>query len=204
MKTAAIIRSRVECAPVGTFLRTSDFAEYRPSAVATAFSRMARARPDLVRIRKGLYWKGVDSRFGAGSPDVLETALAASGRGAGPSGVSAANALGLTTQMAAVPTVAVLGRCPTGLHGVRVVSRSNFERYHLLPLEIALLEVLREFPLHVEGSWADLVRRVREENERGGIRLDAVLRAAATEHSPALRARAASLDGPLPPTPMVP
>ena len=193
MTTATMIRRRVDRAPAGSFLHVSDFAALPRDAVDSAFSRLARSRRDFVRLRNGIYWKGVKSRFGAGRPDPVEAALAVAGRGAGPAGLSAANALGLTTQVAARPTVAVLGRCPTGIAEVHFVSRSNPERRSLRGLEIALLEVLREFPLHVEGDWDDLVRRVADLMSEDRLRIDAVARVGLLEHSPAARDRVATL-----------
>ncbi len=193
MTTSNLIRRRVDLLRTGEFLRSSDFSKHPRAAVDSALSRRARRGADLVRVRNGLYWKGAASRFGPGRPDEADAALAAAGPGAGPSGVSAANALGLSAQVAAVPSFAVTGRRPTGLRGVRLVSRSNHARRSATPFEIAVLEVLREYPLHVESSWEQLVERLREEAARGRIRIGTVLRVAACERNPALRMRAAAL-----------
>ena len=113
--------------------------------------------------------------------------MALSGDGSGPAGISAANALGLSTQIAARPLVAVVGRKPTGLSGVRFTQRSNFERRTLTSSEVALLEVLRVYPAHVEVEWAELVSRVAALIDEGAIRLRAVERAALSEQQANLR-----------------
>jgi len=66
MTTSARIRRRVESADPGTFFRTRDF-EGSTSAVETAMSRLAHDGL-LRRVHRGLYWKGVRSRFGTGRP----------------------------------------------------------------------------------------------------------------------------------------
>jgi hypothetical protein len=55
-------------------------------------SRLA-AAGELLRVHHGLYWKGVQTRFGAGRPGLVDVAIAVAGPdGAGPSGWSAAQA----------------------------------------------------------------------------------------------------------------
>lgn len=179
------LRERVQSAPAGSFWRVEDVAGPR-SAVDTAFHRLA-AEGELVRVRRGLYWKGARSRYGPGRPSALDIGLAAAGRGAGPTGWAAARALGLTTQVPAVPELAVVGRPPTGVDGVRYRSRSNYGRLELRPLEVALLEALREWPKFTEGGRADLLEAVRRLADEG--RIDFERTAAVTEHEPSPRAR---------------
>ena len=69
MGTTEAARRRVRRAPAGTFFRTSDFVGPRP-AVLTALS-LLHSDGALARVRNGLYWKGVNSRFGKGRPDAL-------------------------------------------------------------------------------------------------------------------------------------
>ena len=74
MGTTEAARRRVRRAPAGTFFRTSDFVGPRP-AVLTALSRL-HSDGALARVRNGLYWKGVNSRFGKGRPDASAAAIA--------------------------------------------------------------------------------------------------------------------------------
>lgn len=119
-------------------------------------SRLA-AEGVVVRVRKGLYWKGPRTRVGMPLPRPLEVAMEVAGPGSGPAGVSAAHRLGLTTQVPAIEQVAVPGRVPSAVAGVRFVSRSIERRFAgLRPVEIALIEVLRDGPAIVEQPWADV------------------------------------------------
>ncbi len=192
---AESIRSRVARARPGAFFRVSDFDGPR-RAVESAFSRLALDEGSLLRIRRGLYWKGVESRFGSGRPrteDVVREV--AERRGVGPAGWSASHALGLSTQVPAVPEFAVVGPPPTGVPGVRFHSRRNFARLGLSYDEVALLEVLRDWPEHVDRDWSDLegvVVRLRDERR---IRPKRVLKAATDERNPALRDRVIALFG---------
>jgi len=61
----------------------------------------------LVRVRPGLYYKGVHTALGLTEPHPLDVALQIAGQGSGPAGFSAASALGLTTQVPSVIEVAV-------------------------------------------------------------------------------------------------
>ncbi len=163
-------------------------------AVETAFSRLAAEEERLLRVRRGLYWKGVKSRFGPGRPraeDIVREV--AEGRGVGPTGWSASHALGLSTQVPAVSEFAVVGPPPKGIRGAKFHSRRNFARLRLAYDEIALLEVLRDWPKHVEADWSDLERAVVRLRDDGRIRPDRVRKAAAEEKAPALRERVAAL-----------
>jgi hypothetical protein len=103
---------------------------------------------------------------------VLELGLALAGPGGGPAGVTAARALGLTTQVPAVEMYAVAGRPRSAPAGVRFVSRSVERRIHrLAPIEVALLEVLRDWPGTSESTWEDLVAIVRTMSE-ADLRID--------------------------------
>jgi hypothetical protein len=162
--------------------------------VESAFSRLATEEDCLLRVRRGLYWKGVKSRFGPGRPrteDVVREV--AEGRGIGPAGWSASHALGLSTQVPAVPEFAVVGPPPTGIHGAKFHSRTNFARLGLRYDEIALLEVLRDWPGRVEADWADLERAVVRLRDDGRIRPDRIRKAATEERAPALRGRVTAL-----------
>ncbi len=190
---AGTIRARVGKARAGTFFRVSDFDGPR-RAVESAFSRLADEDPSLRHVRRGLYWKGVSSKFGPGSPRTEDVVCeVAEGRGVGPTGWSASHALGLSTQVPARSEFAVVGAPPTGIPGARFRSRSNFARIGLGYHEIALLEVLRDWPEHVEADWPDLERAVLRLREDGHIRPARVLKAATEERAPALRDRMAEL-----------
>jgi hypothetical protein len=94
-----------------------------------------------------------------------------------------------------VPTIAVTGRPPKGLDDVQFVSRSNLSRYELNPPEIAILEVLRDFPDYIDRSmtWSDAKARLRGVIAKGGIDGDRLLVVARKEHHADVRSRAEEL-----------
>ena len=108
MSAAALVRDQVGSTPRGSFVRSRNFPG-SSSAVDMALSRLASEPGPLVRVGRGVYWKGVDSRFGAGAPPALEAALEVAGPGSGPAGWSALRFLGPTTQVPALPQAAVPG-----------------------------------------------------------------------------------------------
>lgn len=161
-----------------------------PRAVESALSRMA-ADGQILRVRRGTYWKAPPARFGRrAQPRPLEAGLHVGGRGAGPAGVSAARVFGLTTQVPAVERVGVPGRAPGPMRGVRFSSRPYSRReLDLNPYEVALMEVLRSFDEVAERPWSDLVVVVSEAVQVGRIRPDRVAAAVEAEHDRSARER---------------
>ncbi|MCK6480072.1 MAG: hypothetical protein L6R43_07955 [Planctomycetes bacterium] len=199
MKTvASVVREKLGRAPPGSFFRTTDFRGPR-SAVECYLSRLAAGGGRLLRVRRGLYWKGGESRFGAGRPPVDEVVRRVAGdRAVGPAGWSASHALGLSTQVPAEGAYAVVGAAPAGIPGVRFHCRRNLRRLGLRYLEVALLEVLRDWPSTVETDWSALVDRVAGLRDAGHLRPARLRGAVAGERGPAVRALFARLDGDLP------
>jgi hypothetical protein len=190
---AGTLRARFESAPPGSFLRASDLCSNAASrgAADAALSRLADdPSTPVVRVRRGLYWKGTPSRFGKGSPSVAELVWAVAGErgGIGPSGWSAARDLGITTQRPAIEEFATVAPAPTGIDGVRFHRRSNLKRAALKYHEIATLEALRAWPAFSDGNWGDLVRSVRSLKSAKKIRVSA-LREAARFEPPAVEDR---------------
>ncbi|MCW2542282.1 MAG: hypothetical protein JWN95_4007 [Frankiales bacterium] len=163
---------------------------------SSSYSRIAgKRRGDLVAVRKGLYFKGVKTRYGMTRPSSEAIAVEVLGTlGVGPTGHSAARALGITTQVPAKPSLTVAGPVPTSVPGVTVSKRNNMRRRELYYLEIALLELLRaDWESTVEGGWPVLVSAAAGAIRDGKVRPSAVAEALATEHSPAARANFARL-----------
>lgn len=182
---AGAARHRVTKARPGTFFRRRDF-DGSDRAVESALSRLV-AEGELVRVRRGLYWRGKKTRFGMTRPSVLETAVAVGGPGSGPSGVAAAQLLGLTTQVPATVEVTVPGKVPDPMRGVRFRSRPYSRRERrLTPVEVAVLEVLRD-PHAAEVPWRRVEERIRELLADGTVRAR-VLDAEATSE-PRVQAR---------------
>jgi hypothetical protein len=165
-------------------------------AVEAELSRLVR-RGEIRRARKGLYWKGPKTRLGIAAPAPQDVALAVAGLGAGPSGIEAARWLGLTTQVPGRPQIAVPGRVPAPIAGVRFCSRSTRRReVDLAPLEVAVIEVLRDWPMSVEVGWDELRDKISELAATLQIRVDRIGDQVADEHHIALRDRWAEL-GPM-------
>lgn len=78
---------------------------------------------------------------------------------------------------------------------MRFHSRRNFARLGLRYEEVALLEVLREWPAYVDRDWSDLERAVIRLRDDGRIRPNRMLKAATEEKVPALRTHVAELFG---------
>ena len=167
------------------FFETDDFAGSR-TAVDRTLSRLE-AGGELLRVRKGLYWRGSKSRFGMTRPlpsQIVSHIL--KGMSYGMSSFSAANALGLSSQVPAVMTIAVAGGAPRDLENllIRFVARSGRRgqaRQHLRAEEFALLEVLPEWEDLVELDLDAAQRRIMTLVQQGSLRPAVLARAARAE-----------------------
>lgn len=192
---APTIRARI--AHADGFWRPEDFDDLRnPNAVDQALADLHTAG-ELRRIRRGLYWRGRWTAFGMSRPsnaDILEQITGLT-YGIGPSGYSAALALGLSTQVPRDETFALPIRTPTGLpEGVKIVSRSARRgrlEAKLSPQEVAWLEIAGSWRDHVSDQ-ADAEDRFRAAVDSGIVRSDAIAAAARTE-PPAVRRTIAAL-----------
>lgn len=192
MSAAQLVREHVESYPVRGFISTAEIRGPR-RAVECEMSRLA-AEGEVVRVRKGLYWKGPKTRVGMPLPRPAEIALEVAGLGSGPAEISAAHSLGLTTQVPAVEVVAVPGRTPAPVRGARFVSRSIERRFlGLRPSEVALMEVLRAGPAVVEVPWAEVTKVARRLARAGEIRPEVLAEQIHEEHHVATRERWAAL-----------
>ena len=167
------------------FFEPNDFGA--PAAVVDrVLSRLA-SRDELIRVRRGLYWRGPRSLLGMTPPatsQVLTYLL--KGMSYGPSSYSAANVLGLTSQVPARTVIAVSGRPPRDLNSlaVRFAERGGkrgLNRQRLNANEIAVLEVLESWDDLVEIDADDAWRRLRSLIDSGSVRADALAVAARTE-----------------------
>jgi hypothetical protein len=96
-KTSTYIRSRIERGGERLW-RMDDFRDHPFPAVAQEFSRMAR-KGTLQRISKGVYYRPRQTSFGPSRPSPIAIRqLAQRTKSIFPSGLSAANLLGLSTQ----------------------------------------------------------------------------------------------------------
>jgi hypothetical protein len=164
---------------------------WRPGDLATSGSTTQHLLAELVdggelrRIRRGLYWRGSKSPLGMAPPptDVLIAEIVP-GLGVGPTGLHAANLLRLSTQVPRRAEIAVPGRVPEGVGGIRFVARparAARRRAGLNPAEVALLEVLASWESAVELPPADAWSRLLELLRSDATRAERLTRAARTE-----------------------
>lgn len=178
------------------FFEVSDFPGSR-AAVERALSRLE-AQDELLRVRKGTYWRGSQTRFGMARPSTAQVVNhLLKGFSYGMTSFSAANLLGLSSQVAGVTTVAVSGGAPRDLErpAVRFVARSGRRgqgRLRLRPEEISLLEVAAEWDDLVEVKDEEARRRLADLVAQDVLRPSALAAAARTETA-AVRQRLAFL-----------
>ncbi|MCY3951359.1 MAG: hypothetical protein OXG69_02290 [bacterium] len=186
------VADHVAALPERSFVAVRDVDGSR-TAVDAAFSRLA-AAGDVLRIRKGLYWKGTPTTSGVSPPRVEEVALALGGPGSGPAGIAAARWLGLTSQVPSTYLTAVPARAPAPFPGIRF-SQRPVERLldSLTPSEVAVLEVLRMGPAVVENDWQDLPELIARLAAEGTVRLPILDRAIAEEPHREARSRWAEI-----------
>jgi hypothetical protein len=178
--------------PERQFVRNADLPG-SASAVRNALWH-AEKKGELLSVRRGLYYKGVPSRYGMTSPRTVDIIREVLGdEGVGPTGYSAARALGLTTQIPAKLEITVAGPIPEPIVGVQLHKRNNMRRRSLRYEEIALLELLRDPDAYVEGGWSALVSATRAAIERGTLRPEPIRSAAEKEPGPEVRQRLISL-----------
>lgn len=142
-------------------------------------------RGELRHIRKGLYWRGTKTPLGMAPPrpDELAAQLAHQ-PGSGPAGLSAANALRLSTQIPRRAEYAVPARPPADGDTVRFVNRSarrgRAERA-LSAMDVAALEVLDGWDRIIETGPEEAMRRLSQLIASGRIDADRLAGASRTE-----------------------
>ena len=185
---ADYVARQVDLLPTRSFVAVRDLEGPR-SAIESAFSRLA-SGGTILRVRKGLYWKGTDTGTGMSPPRTEEIALAIGGLGSGPAGVAAAHSLGLTTQVPSTYLCAVPGRAPAPCQGIRFVQRPVGRLVMgLRPTEVAVLEILRDGPTGLEFDWSRFEDVIGDLSDRDIIRLDSLDRALTDEPHREARAR---------------
>lgn len=130
--------------------RHADFCDLPPAAVSQALSRLARAG-DLVRVRKGIYFRPRRTVLGPSRPDPDAVAIRATRAKLHPAGLTAANWLGFTTQNPARAEYASAAAAVSSLRNARVHTGRPASREALTDGEAALLEFLRD-----RGNTSDL------------------------------------------------
>lgn len=140
------------------FWRADDFTGSR-AAVLRELSRLA-GDGKLWHVRRGLYWRGVETMLGMSHPSSVQLVQELVGRdGVGPAERSAALALGLSAQHPRHDIIAVPVRPPSAINSRIVLKdrsgREGRSKQKLNWHEVALLEVL--------SDWSRLIELPREE-----------------------------------------
>jgi hypothetical protein len=177
------IRRKVENAPPERLWTFRDFKSLPSSAVAMSLSRLAREGV-VQRLRKGVYHKPKVSSFGALKPDPANIVAAVLDRKNvdwKPSGLTVWNAMGLTTQVAAIPTF-------TADRRIRVTAPNSRIRVVISPTvrglsveERAALDALRDLRLVPDTTPEAIIRRLVDLCRGGKLSFGRMLRAAKAE-----------------------
>ena len=163
----------------------ADFAFLPPFAVAAALSRLAK-KGLLTRVRKGVYYVPKETRFGKTAPEPRKVAVAIlESRGIAwkPTGLPMYNALGLTSQVSPVATLAVDRdarslRLPPEVR-VRLRPSSNVE--DVSAEERAVLDALRELRSIPGSSEAEVLHRISDLFRSGVLSFGRIARLAKAE-----------------------
>jgi hypothetical protein len=140
---ASLVRRRVEGGGA-RFWKHEDFKELPPTAVATTLSRLAREGV-LRRTSKGVYYRPVPTMLGLSVAGASAAAAHTLKAPLHPAGLTAANALGLTTQNPGLPEYATTApSAPRALGRAVVHTGRPHQRAELSAEDGAILETLRE------------------------------------------------------------
>jgi hypothetical protein len=139
-----------------------DFTGLEAGAVSQALSRLAKEGV-VRRLRRGIYYRPKQTVIGESkaSSAALSSRLLASG--ARPTGLTAAQTLGFTTQVSAEPSFAISkNNTPTNLPGIRVKVRRPATSGKMSTREAAVLELLRDRGQTSELTSEETIRRLTE------------------------------------------
>lgn len=142
------------------FWRVADFDKLPARTVARTLARLAESGA-IKRVRPGLYYRSRTTSFGPSIPSATAMIGHALHAPMHPAGLSAANALGLTTQNPARGELATPAANPPSVLGeFRVHTRRSPNRARLSEREGALLEMLRSRGRYSDLSPAGTIRRL--------------------------------------------
>ena len=178
------VRSRIARSSDERFWHVEDFGG-DPKAVEMALIRLVEAG-ELARVRRNVYWRGRRTRFGMTVPGPVAAVREVLGKSeaVGAAEWYATNLLGLSTQVAPVPVIAVSRRTPTGIPDIRLVnraSRTGRREARLNDLEVALLEALEGWERYVELDGATATERFLRLLDDDRVRLRRLVVASRTE-----------------------
>lgn len=160
-RSASEIALRKARSSGNSLLRAEDLKGTTPAAATKALSRLAK-QGVLTRVGKGLYFAPKDTLIGKSKPSETAIALKRLEGKTRPTGASAANILGLSTQVPARPQlVAFTSNPPKNTGAARIRLRRSSNPHPLPALEGALLEFIRGRGEMAETTSEESFRRLR-------------------------------------------
>ncbi len=161
-RSATEIALRMAKSSGKSLLRAEDLKGATPAAASKALARLAK-QGVLTRVGKGLYFAPKDTLIGKSKPSETSIALKRLEGKTRPTGASAANILGLSTQVPARPQlIAYTSNPPKNAGAARIKLRRTSSLHTLPTLEGALLEFIRARGTTAETSSSESIRRLRE------------------------------------------
>jgi len=152
----------------GSLIRATDLVEARPEAASKALSRLAE-QGVIQRVRKGLYYVPKATLLGTSRPSEPAVVQKVLDYRARPTGLTAANVLGLTTQLPARPEYAAYAVvAPAGLETARLRMRPRARAVELEARDAALLEFIRDRGRFGELGAEETYARLRSLLAGGG------------------------------------
>jgi len=144
-----------------SLLRAEDLKGTTPAAASKALARLAK-QGVLTRVGKGLYFAPKETLLGMSKPSEFAIAQKTLEGKTRPTGATAANLLGLSTQVVARPQiVAFTNNQPKHSGSARIQLRRGARPHPLPNLEGALLEFLRDKGEFAETEPDETYRRLR-------------------------------------------
>lgn len=144
-----------------SLVRAADIEGTSRSAATKALARLAK-QGVLTRVVKGLYYAPKDTLLGKSRPSEMAIAMKMLEGKTRPTGASAANLLGLSTQLPARPQLVAFTSNKPKNTGVARLRLRRGSRPHPLPtMEGALLEFIRERGKSAETNAMESYRRLR-------------------------------------------
>lgn len=181
-----VIRNRIVRGNPGHIWTYSDFSSFPATAVAATLSRLHKEGV-IERVRKGVYHRPRTSRFGKINPDPASVAAAVlDHRGVSwrLSGISAYNALGLTTQLSPVTVFDV----ERGTRSLKVGGQEDRIRIRVVPNikglsseERGILDALRDLRWIPDASPSEALAKIIETFRSGEISFEQVAKVARHE-----------------------
>ena len=160
-RTATELALRQAKLSSNSLLRAEDLKGTTPAAATKALARLAK-QGVLTRVAKGLYFAPKDTLLGKSKPSALAIAQKTLDGKTRPTGASAANLLGLSTQLPARPQlVAFTSNAPKHSGSARISLRRGARPHPLPSLEGALLEFIRDRGEFAETNANETYRRLR-------------------------------------------